>query len=918
MLNQNAPARLTNAGLAGVLLLAASSQAQPGPIAGPALLSDLNQAALRRQISVIAPTSVGVLMHAPTAAGDLWVSDDPESGLRCAGLYGIGLGSYGRPLVADLGGRVVHAATYQVPRIGILPMVCATDGIATTPLALFSPGAISAVFAAKGLAFFNTTTGLLATDGTPEGTFEPASISGYWDGVEYRDMIVLAGLQVAAFDDSFSAMTPISNAPADWIVVVNDRLVWFSPQSKQLFASDGSAGSAVALSPALGVAAFGSRRAVVNGDKAIFTTDAETWITDGTPQGTTQLLDFPLDAEAVAGAWYGIDASKTGLNTLYRVEGTPGQAVALASTRQVRSAPSPVGGNQIDERFVPFGGRVYFRGYIAESGDELWSTDGTPGGTSLVADLTPGSAGTQLQTIGRCTQGVLVSTGLLANDEQLFLADGPVSIRAIRPPGFAGATVSSLSGAIGPHGEGALFAGRDPDGPILQVVGERPGQVAPFANILTPLSPSSRPSLVHRAQPLIQAPGDAIVFLSTPEFGAEPWRYRADARSLELVADLTPGSPSTTPFSSVATDAGVFFTVRLAASDRLYFTDGTALGTRQVAEHPRTGTQAIFDLSAAGPRCFFRSAGSGTIVRQWLSDGTPAGTTAFTSLNSSQAENRAATLGSRIYFQAVPSPSGGYLYSSAINGTDVQLQAISGAALPPDPSGLVASADRVFFNASVGSGDVRPFCIDGAGQTSGPLADVFVSAIGFAPCASGVLFNATKPGTLVEALWFSDGTPGGTRQVLTPDGRALTKGYQVAMTPVGPIWQAAVAGEDQTLWRIDEQEALAVAIPRADDPGRPLTLWNTKSLYLSDGWRVRNRSRLFLTLDDNFTGREPFMIDLCPADINNDSLADLDDFMEFLAAWDQSGARADRNLDGGADLLDFFLFFESFDAGCPA
>lgn len=40
-----------------------------------------------------------------------------------------------------------------------------------------------------------------------------------------------------------------------------------------------------------------------------------------------------------------------------------------------------------------FGGKLYFPGYVASTGDELWSTDGTAAGTRIVRDLYPGVVG---------------------------------------------------------------------------------------------------------------------------------------------------------------------------------------------------------------------------------------------------------------------------------------------------------------------------------------------------------------------------------------------------------------------------------------------------------------------------------------------------------------------------------------------
>ncbi len=906
------------------LCLAASAAgvagAQSFPLTGPSLVQDLNPTLASRPMTVIAPTSVGVLAAASSGAGEQWIASDPQAAFRSLGPFGIGFGSDGRPMVADLGGRVVTISTNLAGGISISPMICSTDGVTLTPLAYFSSSSFNRVFKAGNRAFIPQLGGLLVTDGTPQGTKRfPFFSTRPNDGVEYHSRLVFADSTVAVYDESLAPIEVLSaSTSASWVVVVNDRILWFSQTTKNLMSSDGTAAGTLAISPALDVTSSGSRRAVVIGDKAIFSTDAATWITDGTAAGTSRILDFPLDAEAVGGFWYGIDGSTTGLNTLYRSDGTAAGTIALAQTKQSRSSPTFISANRIDARFVGFQGRVYFRGYDAATGDELWSTDGTPLGTSMVADLTPGAASTTMNAIAAVDAGVLVSTNLLGGQDQLFLADGPSSIRAIKPAGISGQTLSSYSGFIGKSGTGVVYAGSAPSGAALWTLGDRPGEAQPFSNILTPLTPGTAIAIVGAAQPLALTPGDAVVFLKTTDFGTEPWRYRAADGSLELITDLTAGTASTTPFYTCATDSGVFFTVRLASSDRLYFTDGTPAGTRLVVEHPRTGADAIYDLSPAGARCFFRSAGSGSSIRQWLSDGTPAGTAPFTSFTSGTVPNRAVVFGNRLFFEALQGSSADNLYSAALDGTGVKLQPVAGALSPPSPSGLTATDDRLFFLARFGTGTLRPFSMDLAGNASGPLASVAVSTPGFFVGHHGVLFNAASNGEPTESLWVSDGSTAGTRPVQTFDGKPLLRGFQIATVPGGVLWQAGVDGESQTLWLVDERNATAIAVPRADDPERPLAMWSAKFVYVDRQGTLRNNSRLFLTLDDAFTGREPFLIDLCPADIDNDGVSDLVDFMAFFADWEVAGPLADRDLDRTTDLEDFFLFFESFDLGCPA
>lgn len=54
----------------------------------------------------------------------------------------------------------------------------------------------------------------------------------------------------------------------------------------------------------------------------------------------------------------------------------------------------------------------------------------------------------------------------------------------------------------------------------------------------------------------------------------------------------------------------------------------------------------------------------------------------------------------------------------------------------------------------------------------------------------------------------------------------------------------------------------------------------------------------------------------CVADLNDDSLVDLDDFFAFLNCFDATDVCADVDGNPGVDLGDFFAFFNGFDRGC--
>jgi ELWxxDGT repeat protein len=178
------------------------------------------------------------------------------------------------------------------------------------------------------------------------------------------------------------------------LVVANDAL-----QGPSLWATDGSpAGTRFLmrergnnLSQETGIARIGA-----NG--LLFTQDQgnSLWFTDGTQQGTRLVRNFPSCAtgaafrhiESLTGfpdLGYALFSGCTAVlgHELWRSDGTT-EGTSLVRNIMVGSASSK------PKNFYRSGSTVYFAAESASIGTELWRTDGTTAGTRLVADVRPG------------------------------------------------------------------------------------------------------------------------------------------------------------------------------------------------------------------------------------------------------------------------------------------------------------------------------------------------------------------------------------------------------------------------------------------------------------------------------------------------------------------------------------------------
>lgn len=117
-------------------------------------------------------------------------------------------------------------------------------------------------------------------------------------------------------------------------------------------------------------------------------TGSELWVTDGTAQGTSLFLEMEpgagdgvTDLLAVVGNSIYVGGRKNGQLGIYVTDGTIENTIRLTT-----STSSRFGG-----RWAAVGSKFVFSNSDSTNGIELWVTDGTPNGTSLLADLEQGS-----------------------------------------------------------------------------------------------------------------------------------------------------------------------------------------------------------------------------------------------------------------------------------------------------------------------------------------------------------------------------------------------------------------------------------------------------------------------------------------------------------------------------------------------
>lgn len=223
------------------------------------------------------------------------------------------------------------------------------------------------------------------------------------------------------------------------------------------------------------------------------------------------------------------------------------------------------------------------------------------------------------------------------------------------------------------------------------------------------------------------ASGDRVYFAAIDAtHGSEPWVTDGTEAGTHLLADIFPGAISSAcNFLAPDGRGGAFFSASRAAFDKgLWHTDGTAAGTERIADvDPGTGKGASFGLLVDGVVYFHGTDAIGTAL--WRSDGTPAGTWLVKRGTAWIGDlPTIAALGGLVYFSAQDAATGWELWRT---------------------DGSAGSAERVL--------DVLP------GAASGVERSSFLAV----PEAGVLLFDAQDASSLGRELWVSDGTGAGTR-----------------------------------------------------------------------------------------------------------------------------------------------------------
>jgi ELWxxDGT repeat protein len=478
----------------------------------------------------------------------------------------------------------------------------------------------------------------------------------------------------------------------------NNSSIFRSEPDSLIWVSDGTLAGTSQLSTVIkykeGIGAVLSGKLIFPGNTAA--TGTELYVTDGTPGGTILLSDInsgtdgsdPSDFTLLNGFVYFTASTPATGRELWRTNGVPGGTTLVKDIQA-----GPAGSFTLNSSYHIFSNGVYllFAAGTTASGNELWISDGSGAGTLLLKEINTGNGGADSSN----PSNFFISNNLVlftANDGthgvEFWATDGTPTGTTIIADINAGAA-GSTSYEYLPGVELPVFQGfhafnnwvyfNATDGAGSGEIWRTDG-----TPVNTTLVKDVVPGFTFTFVLLADAENLAGKFIFPVADAAgrsELWESDGSSGGTQLFKTFTPVNPGEVPLifiSPLFQGSKFFFAASTTAEGyELWVSDGTLAATHIVKDiNPGSGRGIdpanSFSYLYTTTGLFF-SASNGSLGNElWKTDGTAAGTVLIQDINAGAADaNPASAIGinSKIIFTATDgdSPTATDLY--AVNGT---------------------------------------------------------------------------------------------------------------------------------------------------------------------------------------------------------------------------------------------------------
>lgn len=459
------------------------------------------------------------------------------------------------------------------------------------------------------------------------------------------------------------------------------------------------------------------------------------------------------------------------------------------------------------------GSTTYFYANDGINGYELWKTDGTSGGTMLVKDINPGPGNSNIQNTAEHNGLLFFSATNGTSGLEVWRSDGTGPGTLMVNDLFPGSTGSNPK-FVGTLGANLLFTANTAttgneiykyDGAIVSLVSDiNPGTTGSSSTKFTYMG------------------GNFYFFANNGTVGSELWKTDGTDPGTVLVLDINPGPASSNTGASLITADGIniFFGANNGVNGgELWKSDGTGPGTGMLLDiNPGfTGSNPEY-LYYSGGALYFKATTTAEGQELWKSDGSAGGTVLVKDIYPGSFSSNVNLIGP---FESGFLNVGGNIYFKASNGTDgTELWKSDGTSIGTvmvddiNPgSGGSNPGNAVIFNGNLYSGFTEAGGVENiykinATTFSTTSLDCNLNTEGSSPSSIvmmgvNLLFKANN-GVSGQELYISDGTTSGTNLMVDINPGATSSNPSELTVSGSTLYFTADDGTNgKELWKSD-------------------------------------------------------------------------------------------------------------------
>jgi len=536
------------------------------------------------------------------------------------------------------------------------------------------------------------------------------------------------------------------------------------------------------------------------------------------PAGSSPVLAIQQVPPPSGVGLFVIDTPAAG-RELWKTDGTAAGTTLLRDINPGTADSAPTA-------FVDFdsGADILFRADDGTAGAELWKTDGTTAGTVLVKDINPGAARSDVQPLASMGSGanqrMLLSVPFGTGGSNPWISDGTAAgTTLLRTIGIPASGSEPLQ--ITDHAGASFVLYQGTDGTTGRELWRSDGTAAGTMLVkdINPGTADGSPAnFVH---------WNGLTYFSANDgvHNTELWVTDGTAAGTVMLKEIHVGPGFSTPNQFVAFAGLLFFSALDGNGRELWQTDGTAAGTVMVKDiNPGSAGSAPGEFLAVGSTLYFTAATAAEGAELWKTDGTAAGTVLVKDINPGPAGSATisltsrghekAALGSLLVF-AVDLATHGLYRSDGTSAGTTWMAAGQPGYVPMEVRDLVAWNGRVYYSSDDLLGIYGREVGSADGAVNSVLRDLVPGAGSSAPTGLAVVG---------DQLLFSAATANRGRELYRSDGTA------VGTTLVKDIYPGAASGVHDSAalpFRLATVPGADRAVFAASDGDAGVELWRT-------------------------------------------------------------------------------------------